>query len=76
MTVAAADVQVRWLPGLGPSSPGGVELTALGPRGVAARVVTLPEVLWLCVLTDLFCPTSWYQTVTGLATDASNASQR
>ena len=68
MTVADTEVQVRWLPGLGRSSPGGVELTALGPTGLTARVDTLPKVLWLCVMIDLFCPTSWYETVTELAT--------
>jgi hypothetical protein len=68
MNPAGGEVTVRWLPGLGRSCPGGVDLTAPGPDGPIERAVSLPEALTLSVVADLLCPASnWYETIRSLA---------
>jgi hypothetical protein len=57
VTVAAGEVEMRWLPGLG-SSPGAVDLMTTGPLGPIERAVTLPEALAAGVVIDLLCPAS------------------
>jgi hypothetical protein len=68
VTNAPAAVEMRWLPGLGPSCPGAVDLTTIGPLGRIERAVALPEALTLGAVIDLFCPASnWFAAIHALA---------
>jgi hypothetical protein len=70
-------VEVRWLPGLGASCPGAVDLTMTGPLGPVTRAVTLPVALTVGLVIDRLCPgSSLHQTFTQVAEAPRERSRR
>jgi hypothetical protein len=76
VTAGGGLVEIRWLPGLGPSCPGAVDLTTTGPLGPVAKAMTVHEAMTASVVIDLLCPgSSLHQLVTQL-TDAPASPER